>query len=57
MFPEAIEVICELDITLVVFFGVVAAKFIIIIGGDMATKQWGSECERRGWGAGWDAVD
>ena len=57
MFPEAIEVVCDLDVALVVFFGVVAAKFVVVVGGDVAMKRRGSERERRGWGAGWDAVD
>jgi hypothetical protein len=49
-------VVWVLDDAQVVVFRVGAVGFVIVVGGDVATKRWGSEHERRGWGLGWDMV-
>jgi hypothetical protein len=39
-----------LDSALDAVSGVVTTGFVVVVGGDVATKRRGSGCERRGWG-------
>ena len=55
-FSEALVVVCELDVALVVIFEVVAAGVTIAIVSDVAVEQWGLEWANEGWELGRGAV-
>jgi hypothetical protein len=43
-------IVWVLDTALDAASGVVTAGFVVVVGGDVATKRQGSGCEKRGWG-------